>query len=532
MFRPLATSAAALIAAASPVLAEVTPAQVWDNISKYYTDMGYQVTAGDRDEAGDTLTLSDVKIMVDAEASDVSIAIPKMILRQTGDAKVRTVIDGEITADMTSEVPDQDDVSIHVIMSVPDNVITSSGSPEDMLHEIMYPDLLIGARLGAGDAGAAVDGMPIQVQMNDVAGSYHSVAGAGARSTYDMTAASVALKLDLKDFTPEEGSGETGTVTARTVVDGLKMTGGMIAPEGTFDMTDNLHGALKAGLVIDGTFAMGPMTGNAEFSGTDADGVQKSGNATFSSASSELAVSMTQDALNYQGSVKGTQAEMNIADMPFPISYAIESASGNLAFPVSKSDQPQPFKFSYALAGLTLADGIWGLFDPNGQLPRDPASLSVDVEGTATVTEDLLDPAMAERMEKAEQELAEAEAQAEEGAMPEDMPMPPMPFHPETVKINRIALDAVGAKADVTGDLTIPDGAAQPVGKIEGSFEGINSLLDTLVSMGLVPQEQVMGARMMIAMFARPAADNPDKLTTELEFREDGAIFANGQQVK
>ena len=55
---------------------------------------------------------------------------------------------------------------------------------------------------------------------------------------------------------------------------------------------------------------------------------------------------------------------------------------------------------------------------------------------------------------------------------------------------------------------------------------------DKLVAMGLVPQEQMMGMRMMMAMFAKPAEGNPDQLNSEIEFREGGQIFANGQQVK
>ena len=41
-----------------------------------------------------------------------------------------------------------------------------------------------------------------------------------------------------------------------------------------------------------------------------------------------------------------------------------------------------------------------------------------------------------------------------------------------------------------------------------------------------------MGPRMMMAMFARPVEGNPDQLQTEIEFREGGAIFANGQQIQ
>ena len=37
---------------------------------------------------------------------------------------------------------------------------------------------------------------------------------------------------------------------------------------------------------------------------------------------------------------------------------------------------------------------------------------------------------------------------------------------------------------------------------------------------------------MMLAMFARPSDSDPETMTTEIEFREGGSIFANGQQVK
>ena len=41
-----------------------------------------------------------------------------------------------------------------------------------------------------------------------------------------------------------------------------------------------------------------------------------------------------------------------------------------------------------------------------------------------------------------------------------------------------------------------------------------------------------MGLRMMLAMFTQTVEGDPDRLETQLEFREGGAIFANGQQVK
>jgi len=59
----------------------------------------------------------------------------------------------------------------------------------------------------------------------------------------------------------------------------------------------------------------------------------------------------------------------------------------------------------------------------------------------------------------------------------------------------------------------------------------VNGLIDKLAAAGLVPQEQVQGFRMMLAMFAKPA-DGADSLVSEIEFREGGQVFANGQQIK
>ena len=70
---------------------------------------------------------------------------------------------------------------------------------------------------------------------------------------------------------------------------------------------------------------------------------------------------------------------------PFPIKYAAESGSFDLQFPVLKSDTAQPFKLAYSLAGLTMGDEIWALFDPEAKLPRDPASLDIDVAEIGTL---------------------------------------------------------------------------------------------------------------------------------------------------
>ena len=68
---------------------------------------------------------------------------------------------------------------------------------------------------------------------------------------------------------------------------------------------------------------------------------------------------------------------------------------------------------------------------------------------------------------------------------------------PVDLNINQFALSALGAKITANGQLTGPEGGdliQAPVGKLNATFEGVNGLLDTLGSMGLVPEDQLMSA--------------------------------------
>lgn len=523
MFRSMTSSAAALILAAAPVFADVTPAEVWESLQGYYSGMGYQVTTDSRDEAGSVLTLSGVTLASPGEgAATMTVSIPKITLQQTGDAKVRTVIDGEVIADGTATSEDGEEAAFDMRLTMPGNEILSSGSAADMLHEVNYPQLVAAIRIG--DQQGDTDKAPITLSINDLGGSYRVKQGDGQEWTYDTTAASADLKVALTPPPAEDGGAAEDHVSADLRMEGLAATGSAKMPRDQVNLAERLDLALRAGMAMDGKVSTGPITGAVAFSGTDSEGQQQTGNATFSSEGGEITLGMSEAGLSYHGAAKAMKVEMTTNSLPFPISYAIDSASGGLDFPVTASENPQPFKLRYALAGLVLADDIWNLFDPTSQLPRDPASLTLDLQGQTLVKQDLLDPAFSQQMEDM------AQQQADPAAEGTDMPVP---FQPLSVKVNKLAFDGIGVTADLSSnDMTLPEGSETPVGTVKGSFTGVNALLDKLVAMGVVPQDQVMGARMMIAMFARPAEGNPDELQTELEFRKDGSVFANGQQVK
>ena len=204
---------------------------------------------------------------------------------------------------------------------------------------------------------------------------------------------------------------------------------------------------------------------------------------------------------------EGTVANVTVPPMPFPVSeffYEIDAIRYAIKMPLLASEQAQDFGIDFALEGFKTSDVFWSLFDPDARLPRDPIDIVLDVSGTAVVTED--------------------PTQAEDGTVP---------FSQTEATLNALRLAVAGAVLTGEGafaDTSTPDKPGG-IGTLSAMLTGGNTLLDTLVDMGLVDSEQAGGARMMLGVVARPG-DGPDTLVSEIEVNEEGHIFANGQRIK
>lgn len=511
MFRRLATSSLAMIAMAVPALAEVTPAEVWDQFIAENEGFGMTVTEGNREEAGDTLTVTDTVFSTDSENSSMSMTIPKVVLNQTGDGGVRWSFDGDIEGTVSQTTPDDISMSTPFSISAPGNETVTRGSLDDLTHDYSAETATITMTFAVEDDDET--SVPMVITLQNLSGTQRSVAAsadAGREITFEMAADKMLFTLE-GDF-PAEQTGDPDSLSGNYAIDQLTLSGSGKMAAGTYDLETQMDQALQDGMSI--ALSMGYAGGSGEFSfsGTDEMGQESSGEGRVSTGPGEVSFSLSAEGLAYAGRAENSDNSLSSNSMPFPIRYAIESGSFDLRMPVMASETPAPFKLVAAIGGLTINDEVWSLFDPSAQLPRDPADLNIDVSGEAMLTESLFTPPS--------------------DAGPDEMPSP---FEPLKVTINDVSLRAVGAEAAIMGELTAPESGSlteAPVGKISGDFTGIEALMTTLGAMGLIPQEQMMGARMMLSMFARPVEGEPEKLTTELEFREDGSIFANGQQVK
>ena len=554
----LTSSAIALAAMTAPAFADVTPEQVWQSWIDYYQGVGYQIKEGGREQAGDTLTLTDVVATGgtaetgSAPASTVSFAFGTVTLSDTGDGKVRTVFSDRATGNVKGTDVDGKPYEVPFTIDMPGNSTVTSGAPEDMTHTFDYPT--IDVALTTMKSGDKETPLPIHFTVSGSTGTMQFVAGATAKYDYKLVAERMNLTGDVVTENDE-------TIKFDANMAGLEMSGDMALPQGA-DIGADMNAAIKAGAQMNGTMKSGPLTATFDFAGTSEDGQPQTSKGNYDGKGFDLTFAMAPEGLVYQGNSDAFTSEITGGQFPFPIKYAAESASFDLQFPVLKSEAAQPFKLAYSLAGLTMGDEIWAMMDPEAKLPRDPASLELDLTGTAKVNEDLLDPTvMAAEADAATDAAPEAgadtatdatgdaagdatgdtagtdTADTDAATSPEDetAASAPEPFVPVELNINQFALNAMGAKITANGQLTGPEGGnltETPVGKLHATFEGVNGLLDTLGSMGLMPEDQLMSARMMLAMFARPVAEGEDKLTTDLEFKEDGSLSANGQPLR
>lgn len=452
----------------------------------------------------------------DAAADAANAAAQAQAAAEAANAAAQAEMDAEQAAEQ-AERPRK----VTVIAKIADEDITIREDGDAMVYDYLLPK---------------VDMTVSQIELNN-----------GKVITNPATIALVNLKgSDRVEGTDTQKIVQAGTIESATfnlavdnddgqkatgqfVLGGLSMNSDTAMPAGDKTMKDDLTAMLKAGMAVKGDVKIASITGNLDMVTKDEEGQMRPVALKMDSADNALTFAMDQARINYAGASGATKGELTVPEFPVPMGYGLTDTKFNVDFPIAVSDQPQNFTVSYLLNGVTMTDSIWALFDPQATLPRDPASIDVDLAGSVKVLRDFFDPATMDAAAKMEDPNLSDEQRA---ALMDEMMAPPVDLR--DITINKVALNMLGAKADVTGKLAAPEqGDMQaPVGTISGKFEGVPALLEKLGSIGLVPAEQMMGVQMMLQMFSKPDAQNPNVLTTELEFKEGGQVFANGQQVK
>jgi hypothetical protein len=227
-----------------------------------------------------------------------------------------------------------------------------------------------------------------------------------------------------------------------------------------------------------------------------------------SSESGEVFVAIGEGGLTESFTSSGLAAAMNLPQFPVPISTSMTEFVAGFTIPVTASEEEaDPIGLDLALRELVVDDALWSLLDPTGQLPRDPATLVVEIDGTAILREDpFADPA----------------GRRDPTASPGEL---------RSLTLAELLVSAAGATLRGSGDLAFPTpDPTQPVGRIDLALDGGFTLADRLAAIGLVSPDRIAVLKGMVGMVARPVGD--DRLETEIEFTEDGGVAANGVRLR
>ncbi|MCB1365623.1 MAG: DUF2125 domain-containing protein [Rhodobacteraceae bacterium] len=488
--------------AAQGALADLTAEDVWTEWRAYLTGVGYEIS-GNESRTGSGLTVTDVSMSMQLPENSgmFSVGMPELEFRENGDGTVSVVMPARVP--MRFEATDgEEQVNGEIGLGQTDASLVVSGSPADMIYTYSAAQMRI-----ALDS-LMVDGQTVPPEIGHVSMDLGNVASTtrvkqGGMRDYSQTMQADQVTYDVAFKDPD--SAESAKI--KGAIQGLSFEG-----TGRIPMqldTGDLQKMMADGFAFDGRFAYASGSSSMAVQGTGDDFSYEG-----SSQGGSLGMAMDASHLAYALSQTGTSVNIANAELPFPVSFQLQEVGFSIDMPVAKSDEQQPFAFGMTMAGFTMPDMLWGIFDPGAILPRDPATIALDLTGKVKVLFDLLDP--------------------ESAAMMEDQP--PGELHALTIR--NLLVSAVGASLSGTGDFTFDnsdlqsfDGMPKPAGKADLTLVGANGLIDKLIQMGFVSDQDAMGARMMMGMLAVPG-DAPDTLNSTIEINEQGHIMANGQRIK
>jgi hypothetical protein len=495
----IATLSLALIA--QTATADVTPTEVWGNWQALATSAGQQLTFDSVADTGGAVEVTGLLITyTDDLGGSFSASIDKITFTDNGDGTVAVTMSESYPMTLAFPTDSEGPSAIKLTVNQPGIVITAGGSATETKYDFTAPTVSVVLDEVKDRAGAVLD-TKADLVMTATTASY-TVATEGEVTRLDSNFASESLALNLSGSSPED-AGE-GKVTF-SLGDLRGSTKGNILDA---ENMANMATALSSGFTTENSMSFGTMSLLADVA--DATGPTSiKGSATGGG----FVFALDKARFNYGTSLKGAEFAVSGAQIPFPeVTFAFSETAFNLLMPATKSETPQAFAFLTKIVDLTVSEDIWGLFDPAATLSREPATFILDTKGTGRWLQDIMDPSV-----------------QMDGAEP--------PGELNSLDLTQVLLRAAGAEIGATGGLTFDnadlisfDGMPAPTGTINIDIKGVNKLIDNLIAIGLLPDDQAMGARMMLGMFTRPGAA-PDEVTSVIEFK-DGGLFANGQQLQ
>ncbi|WP_068108621.1 DUF2125 domain-containing protein [Tropicimonas marinistellae] len=486
-------SAAALVAGADAGWS-LTAQQAWENWKTAAESYGQTLSSSGEATMDGKLTVSGVTLTADFDEMTATGTIEEVVFSEQSDGSVAITMSESFPFVVSGIDEAGDKVNVVVTISQPGMVMSASDAGGATAFSYESPAISVQVdELSLNDQTVPLD---LSATASAVEGAYTLDGTAPGSVESNFGAASATLDLDMQD---PEGDG-TIKVNA-TVADIASQTSGRNMD---MSMSDDMAQMLAAGFQSRGSGTYGPVTFAFDFQ-DGSETAMASGSLTGGQAEFGIDAS----GMVYDVAYEGLDVTVSGSDIPLPqITAQAGRSATTFQIPVQPSETASPFAMKMALEDLSVGEEIWSMFDPGAVLPRDPATLIVDLAGTGRWLVDIFDETAMMGTE--------------------------LPGELEDLSLNALKLAIGGAELTGEGAFTFDnsdtstfDGVPRPEGKAGFKLVGGNALIDNLAKMGLIPQDQVMMVRMMTGMFAKPGA-GPDELVSEIVIDGSGKLLING----
>ncbi|MEL6570045.1 MAG: hypothetical protein AAFQ64_00195 [Pseudomonadota bacterium] len=498
-------SAIALTLAAPQALADIKGPDVWAAYVAYYEATGAQVI-GTPETAGGVTEVVDPTLLYRFPFgfATIRVVLPTVTFTDQSDGTVAMSYPATFDVTVEADVPDQGSGTGIFTVTQDNYVGSAAGDPDAVVISYAADGLQLGLKeLTFPDS----DDLSFQGQILSEGYGGTSTIAIG-EDFVTVTGDTVARPADLA-YVMEFPSGDLMTQTGEYGQAAYQTE--MSLPKGGTSLFA-LSKALTDGAFVRVTSQIDSNSSNA----VTTIGGQVLSDQTTNTGSSVTEFSVSADGLHVASEVGESSFDVLMPDMiPVPIEGVLAAATATYTFPLLPRDTAQNIVLKLGLTDLTLSEDLWAMFDPAAEMPRDPASLNIDIIGSVVSEIDWLD-------------FANLEAQL-------DQPVPPIT--PEEITINDLSISAVGASAQGSGAFTLDltdletfDGFPRPEGAANLAVSGANALLDRLTNLGLIGPDEAGMARLGMGFIAR--STGADSFETAVEVNAEGQVFVNGQRMR
>lgn len=492
-------AALAVTMTASGAYANLSAEEVWEAWQAYSAISG-GVADATLTRDGTTLSATDVVITSDADDVVVSARVDRIDMTEQPDGTVTVTMSDTYVMEVTGDFGQR----LVAEIRQPGMRLIVSTSDTGLNHAIAAPEVTVSlTELSGPDIP---DTFEMSLNAVGIAGFYDIPSDPGGPFSSHISIGAANGRVDVRD-----GSDVVDMDYAAT---GLRLSFGASGLD-RMEMIEagDMGGALAAGFGLQFGFAYDTVRYGFEVVEW---GERNAASGSAMSGESRFVLDATE--LSFRSSSRNSELTLSGSEIPLP---EVGMTAGQIAYgvklPTAGSPAPQDLELLVRLVDVVLPDDVWEMADPAGALARGPATVILDLVGSILLPADLFS------------------METMFGYM---MGGPLEAAQPVALDIRELLVRAAGAQLTGSGSFTFDpddldtfDGVPRPEGTLDLALSGGNALLDALVSMGMLPEDQAMAARMVMALFARPG-EGQDQLLSTIEVRGDGSVFANGMRIQ